>query len=107
MGLAQSVVLALVMYLFQTQIATIYTNIPELHHALAPLFSFYVFYLLFDGNKCMSCGAMRGLGQNGQAAWYSFIAYYVIGFPLQWVFGFHLGLGVLGLWYAQTCGALF
>jgi hypothetical protein len=26
---------------------------------------------------------------------------------LQWIFGFHFGLGVLGLWYAQTCGALF
>ena len=95
------------MYLCRPYVAGLYTNLPDLQAALSPLFSFYCFYLLFDGNKCACCGAMRGLAKQGHAAWSSFIAYYVIGLPLQYLFGFHLGFGVLGLWYAQTCGALF
>jgi len=29
-----------------------------------------------------------------------------VGLPLQYFFGFHLNFGVIGLWYAQTFGAV-
>ena len=71
------------------------------------MLGFYAIYHLLDGNKSVSCGAMRGLSKQAPATILSAISYYVISIPFQYLFGFHLGLGVVGLWGGQMVGALF
>ena len=69
------------------------------------MLKFYGIYHLLDGNKAVSCGAMRGLSMQGHAAIASIVAYYVIGLPLAYLFGLHMQYEVKGLWMGQFLGA--
>jgi MATE family multidrug resistance protein len=101
------VILAIFLYFFRYAIAEVYTGIPDLSEEVAHVLSFYAVYHLLDGNKSICCGVMRGLSKQSPAAVVSMISYYVIAFPVQLLFGFKLGLEVIGLWMGQMCGALF
>ena len=90
--------MALLVIIFYADIAHFYTNLPDLHAQLYPVFRFYAFYALLDGNKSVTCGVMRGLSQEISATMASLIGYYLIGFPCELIFAFAMELGVLGLW---------
>jgi len=94
-------------YICREQLAAVYTNIPDLKEEVAHVLEFYAIYYLLDGNKSVTCGAMRGLSRQGIATWVSGISYYVISLPWQYLFGFYLGHGVTGLWQGQMCAAAF
>jgi multidrug resistance protein, MATE family len=63
-----------------------------------PVMKFYALYHLTDGYKAVICGVMRALSQQGIAALVSLFSYYIIGFPLELLFGIYMELGVTGLW---------
>ena len=87
--------------------AGFFTSIPELQERVTEVLNFYGVYHLLDGNKAVSCGAMRGLSMQGHAAIVSFIAYYCIGLPFAYLFGLRSTYEVRGLWMGQFCGAAF
>jgi MATE family multidrug resistance protein len=60
--------------------------------------------MLFDGQVAALTGVLRGTGRQGLGAAAGLVAYYVVGLPLAWLFGFRARMGVLGLWLAPACG---
>ena len=94
-------------FLFGNHIADFFTSIPELQAKVTEVLNFYGVYHLLDGNKAVSCGAMRGLSMQGHAALVSIVAYYGFGLPLAYLFAFKMSFQVRGLWMGQFCGAAF
>jgi len=107
MGVCQSLFLASLIFLFGGHIASFFTSIPQLQARVTDVLNFYAVYHLLDGNKAVSCGAMRGLSRQGHAAVASIIAYYGIGLPLAYLLGLRSTYEVRGLWMGQFCGAAF
>ena len=49
-------------------------------------------------------GIFRGSGRQTLAAYYNFVAYFLIGIPVGYIIGIKLGYGVEGLWIGMTLG---
>jgi multidrug resistance protein, MATE family len=55
-------------------------------------------FQLFDGLQTVATGALRGAGETRIPMFSSLVAYWVIGLPLGYYFGFRRGLGAFGIW---------
>ena len=106
-GLIESIMIACTLYFFRHDIANLFTNMEDLTDEVAHVLHFFAFYALLDGNKSVSCGAMRGLAKQGPATIFTIICYYIITAPFEYYFGFYLDLGVTGLWAAQMVASIF
>jgi Na+-driven multidrug efflux pump len=47
------------------------------------------------------------LGKTVHASVITGISYWVISLPMEYLFAFHFGFGVIGLWVGQMCGSIF
>ncbi|MBC8052742.1 MAG: MATE family efflux transporter [Sphingobacteriaceae bacterium] len=63
-------------------------------------------FQLFDGTQVVGLGILRGIGDVNIPTVITFIAYWIIGLPLAYVFGITLTLGANGVWYGLTLGLL-
>ena len=59
-------------------------------------------FQLFDGLQTVLTGALRGVGNTRIPMWVNFIGYWLFGLPVGYFFCFHLGYGLLGLWWGLT-----
>ena len=64
-------------------------------------------FQLFDGVQVVATGILRGSGDTRTSMLTSVFAYWVLGLPLAWLFGFTLDYGVDGLWVGLTGGLVF
>lgn len=64
-------------------------------------------FQLFDGMQAIVMGALRGMMDVSLPTGITFVAYWVIGLPVAYLFVEYLGLGVEGIWYGLTCGLGF
>ncbi|KMZ74622.1 MATE efflux family protein [Zostera marina] len=81
----------------------LYSNEPEVLDyisSMAPLISISAF---LDAYQCGLSGVARGCGRQKICAFINFGAYYIIGLPLAFVFGFLLHLQGKGLWMGMIC----
>lgn len=62
------------------------------------------FFQIFDGVQVVALGALRGLEDVKMPTLVAVVAYWLIGLPLGYAFGFELGLGVKGIWYGLLTG---
>ena len=60
-----------------------------------------------DSLNCCVQGVFRGSGRQALAAKYNFVAFYIIGIPLAYIWGIHEHYGVDGLWWGITAGLSF
>ncbi|KAG0496141.1 hypothetical protein HPP92_000709 [Vanilla planifolia] len=60
--------------------------------------------ILFDSAQGILSGVARGSGWQHLAAWTNLVAFYLIGLPLAFLFGFNLNLQGKGLWMGLICG---
>src|SRR5690606_36022245 len=63
-------------------------------------------FQLFDGTQVVGLGILRGVGDVNRPTFIAFVAYWIIGLPLAYVFGIYFGWGIKGLWYGLTTGLL-
>jgi Na+-driven multidrug efflux pump len=63
MGGIQSILLAIIVFIYYKDITYMYTALPELTVLIYPAMKFYALYQLTDGYKSVMCGVMRGLSQ--------------------------------------------
>lgn len=63
-------------------------------------------FQLFDGTQVVGLGVLRGMGDVNVPTFITFIAYWVVGLPVGYVFGVVLDWGVKGVWYGLTLGLL-
>ena len=90
------------MIFFPEIIISIYTSDSEVVPVAAALFMIAALFQIFDGLYMTGAGALRGMKDTKGPMWISVLAYWLIGFPVAWFLGSHLGPE--GLWYGMVIG---
>eukprot|EP00047_Mylnosiga_fluctuans_P017182 m.59411 g.59411 ORF g.59411 m.59411 type:complete len:597 (+) comp6961_c0_seq1:65-1855(+) len=62
-------------------------------------------FQIVDSMQVTFAGVLRGCGRQKTGATVNLLSYYALGLPLAYIFGFHLDLGMRGLWYGM-CAAV-
>lgn len=88
----------LCLFLFNHQIARVYTPDPVVVSAGATLLIVAAVFQLFDGLQVVATGALRGAGNTRTAMLANLIGYWVLGLPLGALLCFRLHLGAVGMW---------
>ena len=84
----------------------LYTNDIKVVEIAAQLLIIAGFFQLFDGTQVVGLGVLRGIGDVNVPTVITFLSYWIIGIPLGYFLGIHLGIGVKGIWYGLTFGLL-
>lgn len=95
----------LCLFLFNHQIARIYTPDPVVINAGAMLLIVAAIFQLFDGLQVVATGALRGAGNTRTAMLANLVGYWVLGLPLGGLLCFKFHWGAAGMW-AGLCLAL-
>jgi len=61
-------------------------------------------FQLSDGTQATGLGVLRGLTDVKIPTLYTFIAYWIIGIPVAYIFGFWFNLGAIGVWIGYSAG---
>ena len=61
-------------------------------------------FQLSDGTQATGLGVLRGLTDVKIPTLYTFVAYWIIGIPVAYIFGFWLDLGAIGVWIGFSAG---
>ncbi|MCF8255414.1 MAG: MATE family efflux transporter [Bacteroidia bacterium] len=98
---------ALVMALFAPTIIGFYTNDAEVAHMAIYLLYIAALFQLSDGIQCVGLGVLRGIGDTKIPTLITIIAYWGIGIPFGYFFGFNLDWSLYGVWFALLLGLSF
>lgn len=90
--------MALAFWLVPHYIVRIYSPDPEVIRAASRLLFVAAFFQLFDGLQAVATGALRGAGETRAPMICSVLFYWLVGLPLGYYLGFHLGWGAAGIW---------
>lgn len=104
MGGMVSLLSVTVFLLFNEQIAGWFLSEPEARKVAAGLLIVAAVFQVSDHSQIVSAGVLRGLDDVRIPAWLAFFAYWAVAMPLGWFLSFRVGLGVVGMWWALTCG---
>ncbi|MFD0941285.1 MATE family efflux transporter [Pedobacter boryungensis] len=97
---------ALLFVLANTLLPYLYTTDLKVIEIAAQLLIIAGFFQLFDGTQVVGLGVLRGIGDVNMPTFITFLSYWIIGIPLGYFLGFHLDMGVKGIWYGLTFGLL-
>ncbi len=97
-------VAAIVFILGRNFLPQLYISDPEVIRQAAILLIVAALFQLSDGVQVIALGALRGMSDVKIPTLITLVAYWVIGLPLGYLFGFTLGQGALGVWYGLLAG---
>jgi multidrug resistance protein, MATE family len=83
---------------------TLFIDDAEVIAAASGLLIIAAFFQIFDGVQVVSLGTLRGLQDVKIPTIATFFAYWVVGLPSGYFFGFVLNLGTNGVWYGLSLG---
>lgn len=104
---------ALIFFLFHNQLPTIfvdlkdaanYTENLEVVTIAAQLLLVAAVFQISDGLQVVVLGALRGLQDVKVPMYITFVAYWVIGFPISIYLGIYTSLGATGIWIGLLAG---
>lgn len=95
---------ALIMGLGATAIIAIYTGDSEVAGVAVGLVYMAALFQLSDGLQATAAGALRGYQDTRWPMVITVFAYWVVGAPLSWLLGVHLGMGPLWVWAGLVAG---
>lgn len=104
LGMAVMATGAVVFLLFSTELASTFTDRPEVLAMAVPLLGIAALFQLSDGVQAVAAGALRGAGDTRSTMWANLLGHYAIGLPISLALGFGLGLGARGLWWGLSAG---
>jgi MATE family multidrug resistance protein len=104
MGGAAMCVPALIFALFPGAPIALFTHDERVTSIAVPLIRIAALFQLFDGVQAVAGGALRGAGDAKVPFLLNVVSYWLVGFPLALLLGFHFGLGARGLWWGLTAG---
>jgi MATE family multidrug resistance protein len=87
-------------------IARLFSPDPTVIRVGATLLLVAAAFQLFDGLQTVATGALRGAGDTRTPMIANFVAYWLIGLPLGYLLGFHVGWGALGIWIGLCVGLM-
>jgi MATE family multidrug resistance protein len=96
--------MALVMALFPTQIAEIYTEDSQVRNIAVSLLYMAAIFQISDGLQVSGAGALRGLKDTKVPMFITLLAYWGIGLPLGYGLGIRQGLGPQAMWVGLIVG---
>lgn len=97
-------VCALGFIVFRSILPTFYINDPQVEVLASALLLVAGLFQLSDGVQVVGLGALRGMKDVKIPTVITFVAYWVLGLPLGYVFGFWLNAGAAGIWYGLLLG---
>lgn len=104
LGAGVMTVSALAFALFPTQLARLYTSEMPVVAVAATLLPIAALFQVFDGLQVVGAGILRGAADTRIPATIAFVGYWLLGLPVAYLFGLHLGYGPRGLWWGLTFG---
>ena len=93
--------------LLRNYLPSLFTKDADVINIASSLLVIAAFFLLSDGIQVVGLGALRGVKDVKIPTVITLIAYWVIGLPMSYVFGFKLNMGVQGIWYGLSIGLTF
>ncbi len=96
--------MALLFILLQHFLPTLFSKELNVISIATSLIVIAAFFQLSDGIQVVGLGALRGVKDVKIPTIITLIAYWAIGLPMSYVFGFKLNLGVQGIWYGLSLG---
>jgi multidrug resistance protein, MATE family len=97
-------VASLIFLLFPGAVARVITNDPAVIATVVPLLAVAAVFQISDGIQAVGAGVLRGAGDTTFTFLANLVGHWLIGFPVAIWVGFHLGLGVTGLWWGLCAG---
>ena len=82
----------------------IFTENLEVVHIASGLLILAALFQLSDGLQVIIIGSLRGMQDVKIPTFLTFIAYWLIGFPVSYYFGIHTSLGAKGIWIGLLTG---
>src|SRR5271166_387467 len=79
-----------------------YTRDADVLRVGVSLLAIAAVFQLFDGIQAVATGTLRGVGNTRLPMLVNFAGYWIFGLPLGYVWCFHYGYGVRGLWWGLT-----
>jgi multidrug resistance protein, MATE family len=95
---------AIVLMSFNHLLPWMYTSDKIVIDIAAQLLIIAAIFQLFDGTQVVGLGILRGMGDVNIPTVITFLAYWVIGLPVGYIFGVTMQLGAKGVWYGLTVG---
>jgi multidrug resistance protein, MATE family len=95
---------ALIFILFREFLPSLYIDDIDVIKMSASLLIIAGLFQLSDGIQVVGLGALRGMADVKVPTIVTLVAYWVIGLPLGYVFGFVLGMNEIGIWYGLFIG---
>jgi MATE family multidrug resistance protein len=91
-------VCALVFLLFPRELVGLYSHDPGILRVGSRLMLYAAAFQLFDGAQVAGLSILRGTGDTRVPMLITLVGYWVVGFPVAYVLGFHTALGPGGIW---------
>jgi len=103
-GLGASVMMlgSLSFALFPRPLVALFTSDPAVIDLGVQLLRVAAIFQLFDGVQAVGAGALRGAGDVRFVLFVGVGAYWVVGVPMAVIFGFVMGRGAVGMWWALS-----
>ena len=89
---------------FHNFFPSLYIDDPEVIRIAGSLIIVAGFFQLSDGVQVVGLGSLRGMSDVRVPTIITFVAYWVLGIPVSYLFGFVLGFGPEGVWYGLLTG---
>ena len=104
MVLAFMGLMAILFILFQHFLPTLFSKEENVISIASSLIVIAAFFQLSDGIQVVGLGALRGVKDVKIPTIITLVAYWAIGLPMSYFFGFKMNLGVQGIWYGLSLG---
>lgn len=106
-GAATMFVSAIVFFLFNDWLPTLYIADYEVIKLASSLLIIAGFFQIFDGLQACGLGILRGLKDVKIPLLVTFASYWIIGIPVGYVLGFKFNMGAIGVWIGLLLGLFF
>ncbi len=95
---------SVVLLLFRNYLPLMFTNNVEVITIAAQLLIIAALFQISDGFQVVFLGALRGLQDVKIPSYLTFIAYWIIGFPISYILGILLNFEAIGIWIGLFAG---
>lgn len=94
----------IIFILFKAYLPRLFISETEVIAIAANLLIVAAFFQISDGVQAVGLGVLRGIKDVRIPMGISFLAYWIIGLPVGYMLGFHIGMGVTGIWIGLLVG---